>query len=204
MSNNPNDALPIFPSYDAPGGHGALLDHVQPVRVKDHADGDVRAAMQQVSANENRHRLASELGLDGVTAAEKWNARIEQVGPSAAIEAAQLYASQPHLSARQEEDRQEDEHSRSARAAYRQVVEKERREANLPSALEGLDRLEQRHGSLNVLDTFKRWDSQLRENPQDAAPRVANEIATRIQRQHRHAVGNAASERVQGQLSRDI
>jgi hypothetical protein len=177
--SNPNDALPAFPSYDAPGGHGVLLDHAQQIKRRDFADEDVRNAVRSVSAKETKHRIASELGLEGVTVAEQWDRRIEQIGPHAAIEASQLYASAPRLSAPPQEDRQEGDYEKSARAAYSQVVEKEKRQANLPAAMAGLDRLEQRHG-LGVVDTFKRWDQQLRENPQDAAPRVATEIAARI------------------------
>jgi hypothetical protein len=176
---NPNDDVPVFPSFDSPGGHGPLLDHVQQIKRRDFADDDVRAAVRSVAANENKHRIASELGLDGVTAAEQWDRRIEEVGPRAAIEAGHLYGSAPRVSAPVEEERNEGDHEKSARAAYRQVQEREQRQANLPAAMAGLDRLEQRHG-LGVVDTFRRWHQQLRENPQDAAPRVATEIATRI------------------------
>jgi hypothetical protein len=176
---NVNDDVPVFPSFDAPGGHGPLLDHVQQIKRRDFADDDVRSAMRSVSAKETKHRIASELGLEGVTVAEQWDRRIEEVGPHAAIEAAQLYSSAPRFSPPPQEDRQEGDHEKSARDAYRQVQEREQRQANLPAAVAGLDRLEQRHG-LGVVDTFRRWDQQLRENPQDAAPRVATEIAARI------------------------
>jgi hypothetical protein len=178
---NPNDDVPVFPSFDSPGGHGPLIDHVRKRdELRDTGLDDVRAAFRSVSAADRKRNLASELGLDGVNRLQEWDSRIEQVGPSAAIEAAQLYASQPRIPAQQEEDRQESGHKAAARAAYRQVVEKEQRQANLPAALSALDRLEQRHGSLNVVSDFRRWNDQLRADPQDAAARVATEIQNRI------------------------
>ena len=177
---NPNDDLPVFPSYDAPGGHGVLLDHAQQVKHRDFADADVRSAVRSVVAAETKRNLASELGLEGVSRLQEWDRRIEEVGPSAAIEAARLYASQPRIPAQQEEERNEDDHSRSAREAFRQVQEREERQAHMPSALQGLDRLEQRHGSLNVVSDFRRWNDQLMADPQDAAARVATEIQNRI------------------------
>jgi hypothetical protein len=168
---------PLFPSENGPA---PLLDHVQQVKRRDFADEDVRNAVRSVAANENKHRIASELGLDGVGKMESWDRRISEAGPHAAIEAAQLYASQPRLPAAQEKDRNEGDHEKSARAAYWQTVEKERREGHMPATLSALDRLEQRHGSLGVVDTFKRWDQQLRENPHDASARVATEIHNRI------------------------
>jgi hypothetical protein len=111
-----------------------------------------------VAANENKQRIASELGADGVAVMEGWDRRIEEIGPNAAIEAARLYQAAPRLPVAEEETRNEGDHEASARAAYRQVAEKERREANMPAALVGLDRLEQRHGNLGVVDKFKRWD----------------------------------------------
>jgi hypothetical protein len=179
---NPNDDLPVFPSYDAPGGHGVLLDHAQQVKHRDFADADVRSAVRSVAAAETKRNLASELGLEGVSRLQEWDRRIEEVGPSAAIEAARLYASQPRIPAQsqQEEERNEDDHSRSAREAFRQVQEREERQAHMPSALQGLDRLEQRHGSLTVVSDFRRWNDQLMADPQDAAARVATEIQNRI------------------------
>jgi hypothetical protein len=179
---NLNDDVPVFPSFDSPGGHGPLIDHVQQVKHRDFADADVRSAVRSVAAAETKRNLASELGLEGVSRLQEWDRRIEEVGPSAAIEAARLYASQPHIPAQsqQKEERNEDDHSRSAREAFRQVQEREERQAHMPSALQGLDRLEQRHGSLNVVSDFRRWNDQLRADPQDAAARVATEIQNRI------------------------
>jgi hypothetical protein len=177
--SNPNDQLPVFPSYDAPGGHGALLDHVQTIKQRDFADDDVRAAMREVAEKEKKHRLAEDLGLDGVTAAESWDRRIESVGPRAALEAGELYRSQPRTPIAVE-DGERDDHIIAARAAFKQAQLKEERAAHMPRAIEALDRLKQRHGSLDVVSDFKKWDAQLRENPADAAPRVAREIANRI------------------------
>lgn len=169
---------PLFPSENGPA---PLLDHVKMRdEPRDTGIDDVRAAMAEVGAYENKHRLASELGADGIAAMQAWDHRIEQVGPYAAREAAQLYATQPRLSAPEEEERNEGDYEKSARAAFRAVAEKERRQANLPAALSGLDRIEQRHGSLGIVDTFKRWNDQLQANPQDAAPRVATEIISHI------------------------
>jgi hypothetical protein len=176
--SNPNDQLPVFPSYDAPGGHGALLDHVQTIKQRDFADDDVRAAMREVAEKETKHRIAEDLGFDGVSAAESWDRRIEQIGPRAALEAGELYRSQPKMPV--VEDDEKDDHIKAARAAFKQAQEKEQRQAHMPRALEALDRLKQRHGSLEVVGTFKKWDAQLRENPADAAPRVAREIADKI------------------------
>jgi hypothetical protein len=49
----------------------------------------------------------------------------------------------------------------------------------MPAALAGLDRIQQRHGSLDVVNNFKRWDQQLRDNPAEYA-RVGQEIANNI------------------------
>jgi hypothetical protein len=178
---NVNDDVPVFPSFDSPGGHGPLIDHVRKRdELRDTGLDDVRQAYRSVAAAERKRELASELGLDGVAAAEQWDRRISEIGPRAALEAGELYARQPKPQEQVEDDRNEDEHSRSARSAYRQVVEKEQRQAHLPASMAGLDRLAQRHGSLNVVDTFRRWDNQLRENPHDASARVATEIHNRI------------------------
>ena len=163
-------------------GHDApLIDSIGKKDVaRDFADDDVRNAMREVGARENRERIASDLGLDGVSAAEAWDQRISQIGPNAALEAAQLYASAPRPSAKAEEERDEPDHMRTVRAAFRAVAEKESRQATMPAALAGINRLEQRHGSLGLVDKFRKWDEQLRANPADAAPRVAREIADTV------------------------
>lgn len=169
---------PLFPSENGPS---PLIDHVGKRDVpKDRADDDVRSAMRSVAAAENKRNLASDLGLEGASTIEQWNRRIEEIGPNAAIEAAQLYARAPRVSAPQEEDRNEDDHSRSVRAAYRQAAARAAREEHLPAAVSALNRIEQKHGSLDILDRFKSWDQQLRQNPADAAPRIATEIANHV------------------------
>jgi len=164
--------------YDALGG--PLIDHVSKRdEPRDTGIDDVRSAVRDVGARETKHRYASELG-DRAALLEHWDNRISEVGPYAAREAAQLYASAPRLPTPQDEQRDEGDHEKSVRAAYRAVAEKEKRQAQMPAALSALDRLQQRHGSLDVVDTFKRWDQQLQQNPYDAAPRVASEIAGRV------------------------
>jgi hypothetical protein len=148
------------------------------IEVKETAHDDVRSAMREVAAGEHKHRIASELGNDGVSKMAMWDERISQVGANAAAEAASLYASSPRLPAKEEEPEGPDQHINAARSAYRSAQAKA--EANIPQALLGLDRMEQRHGNLGVVDKFRRWDSQLRENPADAAPRIATEIGQHV------------------------
>jgi hypothetical protein len=162
------------------GEKGPLLNDVAVIKPRDTGFDDVREAWNRAKADGHRYDLADELGHDGVSAMEGWDRRISEIGPNAALEAANLYASAPRSSPPKEDERDEDDHAKAARAAFRSVAEKEGRQAALPATLAGLDRLQQRHGSLDVISDFKRWDSQLRENPQDAAARIAAEINDRI------------------------
>jgi hypothetical protein len=161
-------------------GFEPLIDEVgKKIVERDRADNDVRSALREVSARETKQSLASELGLDGVAAVEQWDHYIEKNGPAAARHAAELYATAPRILETKEQDRHEGDHEKSARAAYRQVADRERRQANMPATLAGLDRIQQRHGSLDVVNSFKRWDQQLRDNPAEYV-RVGQEIANNI------------------------
>jgi hypothetical protein len=161
------------------GQPGLLIDVVGPkIGPRDDGLADVRAAAREVGERENKHRIASEVGADGVNTMEAWDRRIEQVGPNAAAEAARIWASAPRFSAPEEEKRDSDsDHQADTRRAYHAAVQKQQLEASMPQALAGLDRLERRHGNLGVVSKFQRWNDQLRANPGDAAPRIAAEIA---------------------------
>jgi hypothetical protein len=158
----------------------ALIDAPRPVQPKERVDDDVRQAMREVAGHEHKHRLASELGASGLAAVEQWDRRIEEIGPNAAIEAAQLYQAAPRLPAQEEEQPDPDDHINAARSAYRSATAKADREAHLPTTLAALDRHQHRHGDLRLIERFKHWDTQLRENPADAAPRIATEISGHI------------------------
>jgi hypothetical protein len=150
------------------------------IEKRETADSDVRAAMESVRANEQKHSLASELGHDGVSKMESWDSRISQIGANAATEAAQLYASQPKPAAKAEEPEHPDQHINAARSAYKAAQAKAEREASMPATLAGLNRMERRWGDLAIVDTYKKWDEQLRADPADAAGRIASEINQHI------------------------
>jgi hypothetical protein len=171
------DDLPHFKGEF--GAHGVLIDHAfKRDEKRDFADSDVRSAMKEVAANENRHRTASELGAEGMRAAEAWDYEIERHGPNTALHAAQLYARQPRLPTPPEDIREsDDDHMSAARRALHQAKAKAEREATMPAALDGYDRLVNRHGTPEVIEKYKRFDALLKENPYENGPRVAQEIA---------------------------
>jgi hypothetical protein len=158
--------------------HDEVLRQVEKI---DHADDSVREAMQQVSANERRERLAGELGSSGVAALSTWHNRIHEVGPRAALEAAQLYQTAPRPPAVVEEEHDDPDHQAAARSAYRSAKQRAERQGDMDSARSGLDQFERRYGSLDVVEnSYLPWHQQLTANPMDAGPRIASEIQQRI------------------------
>jgi hypothetical protein len=159
-------------------GEPVLQDHVQTRLVpKDHGDDDVRQAWAECVENERRERLASDLGSDGVAAVSAWDNRIEQVGPRAALEAAQIYQTAPRPSVAQEESHDDDSWQGAARSAYRSAKQKAERQGNLDHARYGLGQLERKYGTLDVIEDFYLPSHRaLTENALDAGPRIATQI----------------------------
>jgi hypothetical protein len=115
-----------------------------------------------------------------------WNQNLKTHGPNSAFIARDIYQRWPRQdSARssaaepKEEDRNEDDHMASARKAFREVSRRQSPE-DRDRALAGIDALEREHGTLGVIPLFNKWHQQLSANPQDAAPRIATEIANHV------------------------
>jgi hypothetical protein len=132
---------------------------IREILPKDHGIDDVKAAMQTVAQNERREKLASELGAYGVSAVDAWHTRAEQIGPRAAVEFGQLYATSPRPPTPVVEERQEDDISAAARAAYRTEAQKAERRGDLDTARMGLGQLERRIG-LDAVEQYKSWHDQ--------------------------------------------
>jgi hypothetical protein len=157
-----------------------LIDEV-PKKIEPRDDGlaEVRAAWNRVADHERREQLADEFTAEGVDRALYFENRIRQVGPNAAKEASYLYASRPRHIAEPEEDRNEDDHTASARAAFRQESRKQS-PADHARARAGIDALARDHGSVDVLNKYARWHNDFRSDPHGAAVRTAQEIATTV------------------------
>ena len=156
-----------------------LVDAVKPEhRPVDHGTDDVRAAMMEVGARENKQRIAEDIGLHGARAVYEWDELADRVGPqAAATHAATLYRAQPKIDKPAEPVRGEDDHHSSARRAMQAVKDRERARSEMPMTMQYLDATERRHGHLGVIETRKRWNEQLASDPVEALPRVTSELA---------------------------
>jgi hypothetical protein len=149
---------------------------------------DVQAALDQVAVKETKERIASDIGLRGVTAIRSWQDHAIAVGPHQAVgDFAQAAARQPKPVQSRDEPRREqsfksDWHhlDHSVRDAMKQAAEKQRVRDEMPAARRELDELERR-GSLGEIQKYRAWHDQLAADPVDAAPRVANELAAEFQ-----------------------
>ena len=164
--------------FEANGGKGPLLLHVKAEQVRDFADDDVRSAMAEVGAREQRERYAADLGADGVRELLYFNDRVKNAGPNAAKEYADYVSTRPRPPATPKEEARDepDDHMRAARAAYRSAEEKANRAAEMPAAHSGLDRFERNNGSLEAVGKLIEYGREIRQNP-NAWQQVAHDIA---------------------------
>jgi len=156
-----------------------LVDAVKPEHVPpDHGIDDVRRAMMEVGARENKQRIAEDIGLSGARAVHQWDELADRVGPqAAATHAAALYRAQPKIEKPAEPARDEDDWHSSARRALQTVNDRARTQAEMPMTMQYLNATEARHGHLGVIETRKRWNEQLAADPVEALPRVTSELA---------------------------
>jgi hypothetical protein len=157
----------------------------------DHGDSDVREAVRQVAENERREKLAQDLGAYGVSAVDAWHTRAEQIGPRAAVEFGQLYATSPRPPTPVDEERQEDDISAAARKAYREEARKAEHRGDLDSARMGIGRLEQRLG-LDGIDQYRQWYDQFvkSDNPVLTGAQVGTHMAQLIDGVNQQAAAN--------------
>ncbi len=168
-------------------GFGApLIDEVSPVRVKDHADADVRAAMNAVAEKERVANMADKYGSDSVSEMLYWNDAVKRHGPNIAKDIGLHYSTKARPSSEpDEDDRREDDFTSAARSAVKQVSRKQTAEQKA-AAMAGIRQLAAEHGDIRIADEFAARHADYLADPGGATLRTGRWIADKIN----NSVGN--------------
>jgi hypothetical protein len=175
-----NDDVPCFPSFDSPGGHGPLIDHVQSVRVKDRADQEVKDAVRFVAEKERVANMADKYGSDGVSEMLYWNEAVKHHGPNIAKDIGLHYSTKARPSPEpDEDDRREDDFTSATRSAVKQVSRKQTPEQKA-AAMAGIRQLAAEHGDIRIADEFAARHADYLADPGGATLRTGRWIADKI------------------------
>ena len=165
--------------FEANGGTGVLQDTlVQPVKRRDFLDEDVCGAVSTVRENERRAELADKYGEVGAERAGQWVNRVQQVGPDqAGHELYHAYKTAPIGVAEPEPINESDSPEQAAvRKSIHQLKQRQSPEAHA-RARAHVDSLAQ--AGVNI-DQLARMHQQMVANPDDAAPRIVQQIKNDI------------------------
>jgi hypothetical protein len=159
------------------GQVGLLMDYVKKKDVEpDRADADVRAAAAFHAERERDRAMVDKYRASGLEAAESWDRRIEQRGEAAAFEAQSAYENAPRPSSpAPEPERNEDDYTRRARDAFKEVAGRQTPE-DRARGMAVIDRFRSKYGGTGIVDRYADIHQQFVENPAAAAVRTAQEI----------------------------